>query len=53
VLLFLLLVVFGDSVGTNPMAALVAVMITVAIGAFDWHRVHPSTMKRMRRARPS
>ncbi len=29
------------------MAALVAVMIMVAIGAFDWHSVRPSTLKRM------
>ncbi|MDQ0727250.1 MFS superfamily sulfate permease-like transporter [Microbacterium sp. W4I20] len=42
-----LLVVFGDFVGTIPMAALVAVMIMVAIGAFDWHSVRPSTLKRM------
>lgn len=45
--LFLLVVVFGDFVGTIPMAALVAVMIMVAIGAFDWHTVRPSTLKRM------
>ena len=45
--LFLLVVVFGDFVGTIPMAALVAVMIMVAIGAFDWHSVRPSTLKRM------
>jgi len=40
-------VVFGDFVGTIPMAALVAVMIMVAIGAFDWHSIRPSTLKRM------
>ncbi|GGM37214.1 sodium-independent anion transporter [Microbacterium saperdae] len=45
--LFLLVVVFGDFVGTIPMAALVAVMIMVAIGAFDWHSIRPSTLKRM------
>lgn len=45
--LFLLVVVFGDFVGTIPMAALVAVMIMVAIGTFDWHSVRPSTLKRM------
>lgn len=33
--LFLLVVVFGDFVGTIPMAALVSVMIMVAIWAFD------------------
>lgn len=47
IFLFLLVVVFGDFVGTIPMAALVAVMIMVAIGAFDWHSVRPSTLKRM------
>ncbi|HWV48346.1 MAG TPA: SulP family inorganic anion transporter [Microbacterium sp.] len=47
VFLFLLVVVFGDFVATIPMAALVAVMIMVAIGAFDWHSVRPSTLKRM------
>nr|WP_201468510.1 SulP family inorganic anion transporter [Microbacterium hydrocarbonoxydans] len=47
IFLFLLVVVFGDFVGTIPMAALVAVMIMVAIGAFDWHSIKPSTLKRM------
>jgi len=36
--------IFGD-VSTIPMAALVAVMIMVAIGAFDWHSVKPSTLE--------
>ncbi|GGD70996.1 SulP family inorganic anion transporter [Microbacterium murale] len=47
IFLFLLVVVFGDFVATIPMAALVAVMIMVAIGAFDWHSIRPSTLKRM------
>ncbi len=47
IFLFLLVVVFGDFVSTIPMAALVAVMVMVAIGAFDWHSVKPSTLKRM------
>ena len=47
VFLFLLVVVFGDFVSTIPMAALVAVMVMVAIGAFDWHSVRPSTLRRM------
>lgn len=47
VFLFLLVVVFGDFVATIPMAALVAVMVMVAIGAFDWHSIRPSTLKRM------
>jgi SulP family sulfate permease len=29
------------------MAALVAVMIMVSIGTFDWHSVHPATLRRM------
>ena len=29
------------------MAALVAVMIMVSIGAFDWHSIRPSTLRRM------
>ncbi|MBO0980692.1 SulP family inorganic anion transporter [Microbacterium sp. SD291] len=47
VFLFLLVVVFGDFVATIPMAALVAVMIMVSIGAFDWHSIRPSTLRRM------
>ncbi|MGM7667728.1 SulP family inorganic anion transporter [Microbacterium sp. A93] len=47
IFLFLLVVVFGDFVSTIPMAALVAVMVMVAIGAFDWHSIRPSTLKRM------
>lgn len=47
IFLFLLVVVFGDFVATIPMAALFAVMIMVAIAAFDWHSVRPSTLKRM------
>lgn len=45
--LFLLLVLFGNFVGTIPMAALVAVMTMVAIGAFDGHSERPSTLKSM------
>ncbi len=47
--LFLLVLVvgFGDLVGRIPMAALVAVMVMVAVGTFDWHSVHPSTLRRM------
>ena len=29
------------------MAALVAVMIMVSVGTFDWHSIRPSTLKRM------
>lgn len=47
--LFLLILVvgLGDAVGRIPMAALVAVMIMVSVGTFDWHSVHPATLRRM------
>ena len=45
--LLVLVVALGDVVGTIPMAALVAVMIMVSIGTFDWHSVHPATLRRM------
>ncbi|HYH30047.1 MAG TPA: SulP family inorganic anion transporter [Pseudonocardia sp.] len=37
VFLLVLVVALGDVVGRIPMAALVAVMIMVAVGTFDWH----------------
>ena len=47
--LFLLILVvgFGDVVAIIPMAALVAVMIMVSVGTFDWHSVRPATLRRM------
>ncbi|RKT90038.1 STAS domain-containing protein, partial [Saccharopolyspora antimicrobica] len=30
-----------------PMAALVAVMVLVSVGTFDWHSISPATLKRM------
>jgi SulP family sulfate permease len=47
--LFLLILVvgFGDVVAVIPMAALVAVMIMVAVGTFDWHSVQVATLRRM------
>lgn len=45
--LLILVVVFGDVVSIIPMAALVAVMIMVAIGTFNWHSISPATLKRM------
>jgi sulfate permease, SulP family len=45
--LLVLVVVLGPVVGRIPMAALVAVMIMVAVGTFDWHSVRPSTLRRM------
>ncbi len=48
--LLILIVGFGDVVGKVPMAALVAVMIMVAVGTFDWHSVAPSTLRRIPRS---
>ncbi|MBO1903268.1 SulP family inorganic anion transporter [Leucobacter weissii] len=45
--LLILIVVLGDIVAIIPMAALVAVMIMVSVGTFDWHSIKPSTLKRM------
>ncbi|MGO1736431.1 MAG: SulP family inorganic anion transporter, partial [Leucobacter sp.] len=45
--LLILVVVLGDIVGIIPMAALVAVMVMVSVGTFDWHSIKPSTLKRM------
>ncbi|WP_018157918.1 SulP family inorganic anion transporter [Demetria terragena] len=47
VFLLVLVVGLGDLVGQIPMAALVAVMIMVSVGTFDWHSIRPSTLKRM------
>ncbi|MCW2541447.1 MAG: sulfate transporter [Frankiales bacterium] len=45
--LLVLVVVLGDVVGRIPMAALTGVMIMVCVGAFDWHSIQPSTLRRM------
>jgi SulP family sulfate permease len=47
VFLLILVVGLGDVVAIIPMAALVAVMIIVSVGTFDWHSVRPSTLRRM------
>lgn len=47
VFLLILVVVFGDLVSIIPMAALVAVMVMVSVGTFNWHSVLPSTLKRL------
>ncbi|UZJ26590.1 SulP family inorganic anion transporter [Rhodococcus antarcticus] len=47
VFLLILVVVLGDVVAVIPMAALVAVMVMVAAGTFDWHSVRLSTLRRM------
>ena len=41
VFLLVLVVGFGDVVALIPMAALVAVMVMVSVGTFDWHS-HPA-----------
>ncbi|MFI8633241.1 SulP family inorganic anion transporter [Microbacterium sp. NPDC077663] len=47
VFLLVLVLALGDVVAIIPMAALVAVMIVVCIGTFDWHSVRLSTLRRM------
>ncbi|WP_131103405.1 SulP family inorganic anion transporter [Ornithinimicrobium sufpigmenti] len=46
---FLLALVLGAGplVGMIPMAALVAVMVMVSVATFDWHSIHPATLRRM------
>ncbi|MEC3975839.1 SulP family inorganic anion transporter [Amycolatopsis sp. H20-H5] len=45
--LMILCIAFGPLVSDIPMAALVAVMMLVAFGTFDWHSIAPATLKRM------
>jgi len=45
VFLLILVVTLGGLVGRIPMAALVAVMIIVSVGTFDWHSLR--TLRRM------
>ncbi|MBB2947097.1 MFS superfamily sulfate permease-like transporter [Actinoplanes lutulentus] len=45
--LLILVVALGDVVALIPMAVLVAVMIIVSVGTFDWHSIAPATLKRM------
>ncbi|MCZ4079920.1 SulP family inorganic anion transporter [Rhodococcus sp. H36-A4] len=47
VFLLTLVVGLGDIVSLIPMAALVAVMIMVSVGTFDWHSIAPATLRRM------
>jgi SulP family sulfate permease len=44
VFLLVLILVLGDLVAQIPMAALVAVMIMVSIGTFDWRSIAPKTI---------
>ncbi len=50
VFLIVLVVGFGPAVAVIPMAALVAVMIMVSVGTFDWHSIQPATLRRMPRS---
>jgi SulP family sulfate permease len=50
VFVLVLVVVLGEVVALIPMAALVAVMVMVAVGTFDWHSVQPATLRRMPRS---
>ncbi|MGW2397249.1 SulP family inorganic anion transporter [Kitasatospora sp. NPDC001664] len=45
--LMVLCVLLGPVVSEIPMAALVAVMVMVSVGTFDWHSVMPRTLRRM------
>ncbi|KQR64126.1 sulfate permease [Arthrobacter sp. Leaf337] len=47
VFLLILVVALGDVVSVIPMAALVAVMIFVSWATFDWHSIHPRTLRMM------
>ncbi|MFT6764531.1 MAG: SulP family sulfate permease [Candidatus Aldehydirespiratoraceae bacterium] len=47
VFLLILILALGNLVARIPMAALVAVMIMVAIGTFNWKSIKPETLKRM------
>jgi sulfate permease, SulP family len=45
--LLVLVVPLNGVVAEIPMAALVAVMVMVSVGTFDWHSIHPRTLRRM------
>ncbi|MFJ5862054.1 SulP family inorganic anion transporter [Pseudarthrobacter sp. NPDC092439] len=47
VFLLILVVALGGVVSVIPMAALVAVMIFVSWATFDWHSIHPRTLRMM------
>ena len=49
VFLLVLILVLGDWVARIPMAALVAVMIMVSIGTFDWSSVKPDMLRSLPR----
>ena len=45
--LLVLVVALGRVVAVIPMAALVAVMVLVSVGTFDWHSIRLATLRRM------
>jgi SulP family sulfate permease len=47
VFLLILILVLGDLVAQIPMAVLVAVMIMVSVGTFDWRSISPETLRMM------
>jgi sulfate permease, SulP family len=47
VFLLILMVGLNGFVARIPMAALVAVMIMVCVGTFDWHSIRPATLRRL------
>lgn len=47
--LLVLILALGDLVAQIPMAALVAVMIMVSVGTFDWASITPESLKAMPR----
>lgn len=49
VFLLILILVLGDVVAVIPMAALVAVMIMVSIGTFNWRSIGPDALRSMPR----
>lgn len=46
VLLIIGILAFGDLIAAIPMGALVAVMVLVAVGTFDWNSIKPSQLRR-------
>jgi SulP family sulfate permease len=47
IFLLILVLVLGDLMAVIPMAALVAVMIMVSVGTFDWRSIGPDALKSM------
>ncbi len=45
IFLLILIILLGDVVARIPLAALVAVMIMVSVGTFDWRSITPQTMR--------